>query len=136
MINWISSVLKKLKKGAQGVDGKILSAGWIHKDGENTNEYFILLSLQGIELEMENVMVWNYDLVGVYSEGFAANQWYTFANTIIVLKPNSNSPQVWNILFFDKFRVKFANNLLLLFISNKVLINSNIRFRDRLQQAK
>ena len=81
-------------KGAQGVDGKILSAGWIHKVGENVNDYFILLSLQGIELETENVMVWNYDLVGVYSEGFAANQWYTFANTIIVLKPNANSPQV------------------------------------------
>ncbi|CAG5102801.1 Oidioi.mRNA.OKI2018_I69.chr1.g473.t1.cds [Oikopleura dioica] len=44
-------------------------------------------------LQAENVMVWNYDLEGVYSEGFGANQWYTFANTIIVLKPNADSPQ-------------------------------------------
>ena len=76
------------------MDGKILSAGWIHKDVENTDEYFILISLQGIQLQPENVMVWNYDLEGVYSEGFGANQWYTFANTIIVLKPNADSPQV------------------------------------------
>jgi len=96
-IDWNTSGKKQADffghEGAQGVDGKILSAGWIHKVGENVNDYFILLSLQGIELETENVMVWNYDLVGVYSEGFAANQWYTFANTIIVLKPNANSPQ-------------------------------------------
>merc|ERR1712210_192740 len=58
-IDWNTSGKKQADffghEGAQGVDGKILSAGWIHKDGENTNEYFIILSLQGIQLQMENI---------------------------------------------------------------------------------
>ena len=56
-------------------------------------------------------MVWNYDLVGVYSEGFAANQWYTFANTIIVLKPNANSPQVLICTISRDFSKTFSLSL-------------------------
>lgn len=80
--------------GALGVDGKILSAGWVHKkpSKENTNEYIILISFQGIVLTAEQIMVWDYDLHAVVSEPFGANQWYTFATTIIALKPNAMSP--------------------------------------------
>jgi len=79
--------------GALGVDGKILSAGWIHKNNENLNEYMIVISFGGIELTEDQIMVWDYDLHGVWTEPWAANQWYSFAQTMIVLKPNAMSPQ-------------------------------------------
>lgn len=81
--------------GALGTDGKILSAGWIHKNqnNEDTVEYLLVISLQGVEISAENVMVWDYDLEGVFSEPYANNQWYTFAQSFIVLRPNALSPQ-------------------------------------------
>merc|ERR1712110_473726 len=45
------------------------------------------------ELTAEQIMVWDFDLHDVVSEPFAANQWYTFAQTVIALKPNSMSPE-------------------------------------------
>jgi len=96
-IDWKTSGKKQAdfnaQPGALGVDGKILSAGWIHKANENTQDYYLILSFQGIELTREQIMVWNYDLYDLYSEPFGHNQWYTFAQTMIVLKPNAMSPQ-------------------------------------------
>merc|ERR1711937_348538 len=96
-VNWKTSGQKQAdfnaQPGALGVDGKILSAGWIHKANENTQDYYLILSFQGIELTREQIMVWNYDLYDLYSEPFGHNQWYTFAQTMIVLKPNAMSPQ-------------------------------------------
>lgn len=96
-IDWTTSGQKQADfnadLGALGVDGKILSAGWIHKNNENLNEYHIVISFQGIELTAEQIMVWDWDLHGVWSEGFATNQWYTFAQTMIVLTPNAMTPQ-------------------------------------------
>lgn len=79
-------------EGALGVNGKILSAGWIHKKTENIVDYLILISFQGIELTAEQIMVWDYDVHAVISEPWGNNQWYTFAQTIIALKPNALSP--------------------------------------------
>lgn len=98
-VDWTTSGRKQAdfnaELGALGVDGKILSAGWYHKkpSKENIVEYILLISLQGIELTAEQIMVWDYDLHSVTSEPFGANQWYTFATTLIALTPNAMSPQ-------------------------------------------
>lgn len=98
-LDWTTSGQKQADynadEGALGVNGKILSAGWIHKNqnNENTEEYYIVISVQGIELSLDQIMVWNYDVHEIYSEPFGTNQWYTFAQTMIILKPNAQSPQ-------------------------------------------
>jgi len=80
-VDWTTSGKKQAdfngQLGALGVDGKILTAGWFHKNQnkENTVEYIILIALQGIELTADQIMVWDYDLHSVSSEGFGANQW-------------------------------------------------------------
>jgi len=99
-LNWTTSGTKQAdfnnQAPALGVNGKILSAGWVHKNSDNNNwkngNYRIVLSLSGVQLDESNVMAWDYDVLHVVSEGHGANQWYTFAQTFIVLAPNSHSP--------------------------------------------
>lgn len=99
-IDWTTSGKKQAdfneQATAMGVNGRILVAGWIHKTTDNNwtadGNYNIVLSIQGVALDASNVMAWDYDVEHVYSEGYGANQWYTFAQTIIVLTPNSASP--------------------------------------------
>ena len=88
-LDWTTSGQKQADynadEGALGVNGKILSAGWIHKNqnNENTEEYYIVISVQGIELSLDQIMVWNYDVHEIYSEPFGTNQWFgTLTNLI------------------------------------------------------
>jgi hypothetical protein len=100
-IDWTTSGKKQADFNEQptalGVNGRILVAGWIHKNADNNwaadGNYHIILSIQGVALELEHIMAWDYDVEHVYSEDYGANQWYTFAQTLIVLTPNSASPQ-------------------------------------------
>lgn len=100
-INWTTSGTQQAdfnnQPPALGVNGKILSAGWIHKNADNaaadSGNYHIVLSIQGVTLDASNVMAWDYDVETVVSEPHGANQWYTFAQTFVVLTPNSHSPK-------------------------------------------
>jgi len=100
-INWTKSGTQQAdfnnQPTALGVNGKILSAGWIHSNADNSaassGNYHIVLSIQGVELSEEHVMAWDYDVAHVVSEPYGANQWYTFAQTFVVLSPNAYSPQ-------------------------------------------
>lgn len=99
-LDWNTSARKQAdfnsQESALGVNGKILSAGWFHKWSDNnwaeTGNYYLVLSIQGVTLDESNVMAWDWDVKHVISEGFGANQHYTFAQTLIVLEPNSATP--------------------------------------------
>ena len=78
-LNWTLSGQKQADFNQQatalGVNGKILSAGWIHKKTDSsTQNYHIVLSIAGVTLQEAHVMAWDFDVVAVLSEDYGTNQ--------------------------------------------------------------